>query len=215
MYMLPPYDVQTSVIQCNKEKYTKASSDLLHNASFSCISSDDKEWVCKTCEATTSNGLQLSEIPPELCGLNALELRLISLRVHCHPVNKGEYMVQLWMCHPRLIPFVMIELTGVMRQRGDSTFSELLCRVRTNSCTSDGIKTLKSREIPAHVVNYPTQALHVYRLNAHVDTRNTFMLNNLAPQDTIIATDSVASQTSHISLISVTQKIWNRWSSQY
>ena len=110
------------------------------------------------------------------------------------------------MCHPRLIPFVMIKLTEVMRQRGDSTFSELLCRVRTNSCTSDDIKTLKSREIPAHVVNCPTQALHVYRLNADVDTQNTFMLNNLAPQsaqDTIIVTDSVASQTSHISLISV------------
>ncbi len=27
------------------------------------------------------NGLQLCEIPPELCGLNALELRLICLRV--------------------------------------------------------------------------------------------------------------------------------------
>ena len=32
--------------------------------------------------------------------------------------------------------FLMIELTEVMRQRGDSAFSELLCRVRTNSCTS-------------------------------------------------------------------------------
>ena len=41
--------------------------------------------------------------------------------------------------------FQMIELTEVMRQRGDSPFSELLCRVRTNSCTSDDIYTLKSR----------------------------------------------------------------------
>ena len=75
--------------------------------------------------------------------------------------------------------FLMIELTEVMRQRGDRAFSELLCRVRTNSCTSDDIKTLKSREIAADAVNYPTQALHVYRLNADVDTRNILMLNNL------------------------------------
>ena len=46
-------------------------------------------------------------------------------------------------------------------------------RVRTNSCTSDNIRTLKSREIAADAANYHTQALHVYRLNADVDTRNT------------------------------------------
>jgi len=31
--------------------------------------------------------------------------------------------------------FEMLELDEIMRQRGDSTFSELLCRVRTNECT--------------------------------------------------------------------------------
>ena len=71
----------------------------------------------------------------------------------------------LWVDH-----FLMLELTEVMRQRGDIAFSELLCRVRTNSCTSDDIRTLKSREIAADVADYPTQALHVYRLNADVDT---------------------------------------------
>ena len=48
----------------------------------------------------------------------------------------------LWVDH-----FIMLELTEVMRQRGDSAFSELLCRVRTNSCTADDIEILKSREI--------------------------------------------------------------------
>ena len=74
----------------------------------------------------------------------------------------------LWVDH-----FLMLELTEVMRQRGDSAFSELLCRVRTNSCTSDDIRTLKLREIAADAANYPTQASHVYMLNADVDTRNT------------------------------------------
>ena len=110
----------------------------------------------------------------------------------------------LWVDH-----FLILELTEVMRQRGDLAFSELLCRVRTNSCIPDDIRILKSREIPVDAANYPTQALHVYRLNADVDTRNTVMLNSLAPQSaqyTIKATDSVAGETSHISLSSLSDK---------
>ena len=79
---------QKSVIQCNKEKYTKANPDLLQNvfsANLSRISSDGKEWVCKTCDRSLARG----SMPPQekgysvkyLSGLNALELRLISLHV--------------------------------------------------------------------------------------------------------------------------------------
>ena len=110
----------------------------------------------------------------------------------------------LWVDH-----FLMLELTEVMRQRGDSAFSELLCRARTNSCTPDDIRTLKSREIPVDTADYPTQALHVYRINADVDTRNTVMLNSLALQSAqyaIKAIDSVAGETSHISLSSLSDK---------
>ena len=55
------------------------------------ISNDGDEWVCKTCDRALkrrvmplqakANGLQLCNVPPELSDLNALELRLISLRV--------------------------------------------------------------------------------------------------------------------------------------
>ena len=110
----------------------------------------------------------------------------------------------LWVDH-----FLMLELTKVMRQRGDSPFYELLCRVRTNSCTSNDVVTLKSREIAADAMHYPVQALHVYRLNADVDIRNTHMLNNLAPQSAqfaIKAIDIVAGQTSHISLSTLSDK---------
>ena len=68
------------------------------------------------------------------------------------------------------------------------------------------LKTLKSREIAADAAMYPTHALHV---NADVETRNSFMLNNLAPQSAqyaIKAHDSVAGQTSHISLSSLSYK---------
>ena len=101
------------------------------------------------------------------------------------------------------------KMTEVMRQRGDRAFSELLCRLRTNSCTSEDIKTLKSREIAADAVNYPNQALHVYRLNADVDSRNTLMLDNLVPQSaqyTIKASDFIAGQTSHICLSTISDK---------
>ena len=89
--MLSPHNVQ---ILCNRANYTKASSDVLllvFSPNLSYISPDGKEWVCRTCDRTLkrgnmplqakANGLQLCPVPPELSGLNALELRLICLRV--------------------------------------------------------------------------------------------------------------------------------------
>ena len=83
-----------SVILCNRASYTKASSDVLQmvfSPNLSYISPDGKEWVCITCDRTLkrgnmplqakANGLQLCPMPPELSSLNALELRLICLRV--------------------------------------------------------------------------------------------------------------------------------------
>ena len=59
---------------------------------------------------------------------------------------------------------------------------ELLCRVRTAECTNDDLSVLKSREIESDTSDYPNHALHVYRLNVDVDSRNTLMLNALAPE---------------------------------
>ena len=87
--------------------------------------------------------------------------------------------------------------------------SQSYCAVRTNSCTTDDIDTLKSRVILSDALNYPTQALHVYRLNADVDKCNALMLDNLTPQSaqyTIKAKDARAGQTSHISLSAVSDK---------
>ena len=68
-----------SVVQCNKLKYTKASTDVIRNV-FSAdlnyiISNDGNEWMCKTCDRTLMRGampvqakanrLQLCEVPPE------------------------------------------------------------------------------------------------------------------------------------------------------
>ena len=105
--------------------------------------------------------------------------------------------------------FEMIELDEIMRQRGDSTFTELLCRVRLGKCTPGDLEILKSRVVTPDSPDYPHNALHVYRLNADVDRRNSFMLNSLAPEDqlyAIKASDAVAGQTRHIDLSRLSNK---------
>ncbi len=94
--------------------------------------------------------------------------------------------------------FQMTELDEIMRQRDDTAFCELLCRVRTAECTSHDLSILKSRELCPDSPTYPTHALHVYRLNADVDTQNSRMLSALAPESeqySIHACDSIAGQT--------------------
>ena len=90
-----------TVVPYTKSKYTKASNELLEDvfsAEQSYVSSDGKQWVCKTCDGALkkdnmplqakANGLQLCPIPSQLSGLNLLELKLISLRV---PSMKFKY----------------------------------------------------------------------------------------------------------------------------
>ena len=81
----------------------------------------------------------------------------------------------------------------IMRQREDSAFSELLCRVRTDSCTSEDLAVLKSRQITSDVPDYPYYALHVYRRNVEVDKHNDQML------------EALTSETSHIDLSTLSQ----------
>ena len=77
----------------------------------------------------------------------------------------------------------MIELDEIMRQRGDSQFAQLLCRVRTATCTQEDIKVLESRVITDDHPNYPHDALHAYPRNHHVDKQNKLKLRKLAPED--------------------------------
>uniref|UniRef100_A0A1X7VEW1 Uncharacterized protein n=1 Tax=Amphimedon queenslandica TaxID=400682 RepID=A0A1X7VEW1_AMPQE len=76
----------------------------------------------------------------------------------------------------------MIELHEIKRQRGDSLFTKLFCRVHTNSCTDEDINVLQNRIINPNSRYYPTHALHVYRLNKDLDHQNKCMLNNLASE---------------------------------
>ena len=56
----------------------------------------------------------------------------------------------------------MIELDEIMRQRGDSQFAQLLCRVRTATCTEEDIKVLESGVITDDHPSYPHDVLHAY-----------------------------------------------------
>ena len=105
--------------------------------------------------------------------------------------------------------FEMIELTEVMRQKGASGFIELLGKVRTGSCTEEDLQVLQSRVITTDSVDYPSDALHVYRLNVDVDKRNEEMLKKLAAnnqQYCIASCDSIGGQTDHIDLTNLSQK---------
>ena len=102
--------------------------------------------------------------------------------------------------------FELMELDEIMRQRGDSAFAELLCRVRTASCTSDDIAVLESRVVSPDSPDYPTEALHVYKLNADVDEHNGRMLRRIPSTVTrfaVKASDAATGQTKHIDLASL------------
>ena len=65
--------------------------ECVFSADLRYVSDTGNEWVCKTCDRALKrgvmplqakgNGLKLPQIPPELSDLNALELRLICLRL--------------------------------------------------------------------------------------------------------------------------------------
>ena len=99
--------------------------------------------------------------------------------------------------------FEMLELDEIMRQRGDSAFAELLCRVRTASCTNDDIAVLESRVVSPDSPDYPHEALHVYRLNVDVDNHNEHMLKRLPSVSTryeVKSSDVITGQNKHIDL---------------
>ena len=85
---------KNSVIPFNNEKYLSLDSEIsvrVFAEQFKLVSVDGKMWICRTCDNTLhkgkmpvqakANALQLDPIPNELKDLNALELRLISLRI--------------------------------------------------------------------------------------------------------------------------------------
>ena len=110
-----------SVVPCNPAKYSKCNNDLLNcvfSADLRYVCDTGNEYVCNTCDRALkrgvmplqakANGLQLPAIPPELADLNALELKLISLRLpfmKMVALPSDLSMAQLSMCLLKLILF--------------------------------------------------------------------------------------------------------------
>ena len=55
--------------------------------------------------------------------------------------------------------FVMVELTEVMRQKGDQNFVNILNNICTGTCSEDNVKQLQMRKIPIENVNRDTTLL--------------------------------------------------------
>ena len=70
-----------------------------------------------------------------------------------------------------------------MRQKGGTQFAQLLCRVRTATCTKADIKLLESRAITDDHPNYPHDVLHAYPRNQQLDKQNKKKLQQLAPEE--------------------------------
>ena len=72
--------------------------------------------------------------------------------------------------------FQFAELTEVMRQRGDTSFIELLNRIRTGEPNVEDENILKSRFIRKDDPNYPLNELHMFAENAPGKLHNDEML---------------------------------------
>ena len=81
----------------------------------------------------------------------------------------------LWQTH-----FTMFELTEIMRQKDDSTFAELLNRIREGKHTDKDICLLKTRTISPENSSYQAlkSELHLFPCNAAVDAHNTNVYND-------------------------------------
>ena len=64
--------------------------------------------------------------------------------------------------------FVLFQLDQIKRQKDDTTFAELLCRVRVASCTENYIALLKSRVVHDGDNTYTQNTLHVFKKNIDV-----------------------------------------------
>ena len=81
--------------------------------------------------------------------------------------------------HPWHI-FKMVELTQIMRQKGDDSFTQLLNRARIAEHTEEDISTIQSKGIDAtNTKNYPLNVLHVWAENQLVTEYNNQRLEEI------------------------------------
>ena len=81
----------------------------------------------------------------------------------------------------------MIELTEIMRQKGDQPFIELLNRFRTGTQTEADIHCIQSRSIsPSDSISYPHDALHIWAENQPDNEYNVTRLEQIPAEQCIL-----------------------------
>ena len=101
----------------------------------------------------------------------------------------------LWRTH-----FKMFELTEIMRQKDDSTFAQLLNRIREGNQTETDLAVLEARSVKADTSHYQSlkHELHLFPSNAAVDSHNSNMFESAVTEkaeikcfDSVLGEDSV------------------------
>ena len=80
----------------------------------------------------------------------------------------------------------LVELTEVMRQKGDTSFIDLLNQIWVGHIDESSEMMIQSRFIDSEDSNYPRQALHIVAENVPVSTHNGSILNQLVGLSTEI-----------------------------
>lgn len=82
----------------------------------------------------------------------------------------------------------MIDLTEIIRQKGDKPFTELLNKFRT--AANIDLKIVESKSLGSiNNTNYPTHALHIFAEKAPVDQHNNAHLEQLRTSYRLTAMD--------------------------
>ena len=75
--------------------------------------------------------------------------------------------------------FKLAELTEVMRQRGDTTLTDLLNKIRIGYIDDSVESVLKEKFIDQNDPNYPKDVLHIFEDNVRVRNHNDAMMQKL------------------------------------
>ena len=70
------------------------------------------------------------------------------------------------------VTYGVIELTEIMRQKDDQTYTEIWNKFRTGTQTEADIHCIQSRSISSSDFNYPHDALHIWAENEPVNEYN-------------------------------------------
>ena len=90
--------------------------------------------------------------------------------------------------------FTMYELVGIMRQKDDLAFAQLLNRLRLNEMTGEDKQKLQTRVFDRDTGDYPKDAVHLFAENFYVNKHNDNILSQLPGEKVVIPChDSVVS----------------------